>query len=104
EGGYHTSGVEVPVGLKVGLGKGSAREERHRTQELTMRRRPEPFRALIFALGLNPLQGFVGPLLPEGPCGSTKWADARSPVASSRLPEARPRPTSELWMSAGGAG
>lgn len=47
-----------------------------------MRRRPEPFRALIVALGLNPLQGFVGPLLPEAPCGSSKRAGGRSPVAS----------------------
>lgn len=47
-----------------------------------MRRRPVPFRSLVIALGLNPLQGFVRPLLPEGPCGNAKRAVARPPVAS----------------------
>lgn len=97
ENGYHTSGFEGPVGLRVGFSKGGAREKRSRTQELTMRRRPEPFRALIVALGLNPLQGFVGPVLLEAPCGSSKRAGARSPVASrwvalgTRWPKVEPR-------------
>ena len=98
ESGCHTSGFEGPVGLNLGFGKGGARDERYRTQELTMRRRPEPFRALIVALGLNPLQAFVGPLLPERPCGSTKQAGARSPVASRWVAVRKRRPKLEPGM------